>query len=49
MIKEGFRFDGSKAETELGITYTLIRVAIEQAMASYQGNTKSLEVKGALR
>ncbi len=36
-IKEGFRFDGSKAERELGITYTPIRVALEEAIASYQG------------
>ncbi len=35
-IKEGFRFDGSKAERELGITYTPIRVALEEAIASYQ-------------
>jgi nucleoside-diphosphate-sugar epimerase len=29
------RGDGSKAEVELGITYTPIRVAIEEATASY--------------
>ncbi len=34
--KEGFGFDGSKAERELGITYTPIRVAFEEAIASYQ-------------
>lgn len=34
-MKEGFRIDGSKAEKELGITYTPIRVAIEEAIASY--------------
>jgi dihydroflavonol-4-reductase len=33
---EGVRFDGSKAERELGITYTPIRVTIEEAIASYQ-------------
>jgi dihydroflavonol-4-reductase len=36
-MKEGVRFDGSKAERELGITYTPIRVAIEEAIASYRG------------
>jgi dihydroflavonol-4-reductase len=36
-IKEGFRFEGSKAERELGITYTPIRVALEDAITSYQG------------
>lgn len=35
-IREGFRFDGGKAERELGITYTSIRVALEEAIASYQ-------------
>lgn len=35
-MREGFRFDGSKAERELGITYTSIRVALEEAIASYQ-------------
>lgn len=34
-IKEGFRFDGSKAERELGITYTPISDALEEAIASY--------------
>jgi dihydroflavonol-4-reductase len=32
--KQGFSFDGSKAERELGITYTPIRVAVEEAIAS---------------
>lgn len=36
-MKQGLRFDGSKAERELGITYTPIRVALEEAIASYQG------------
>jgi len=35
-MKEGARADGSKAERELGITYTPIRVALEEAIASYQ-------------
>jgi nucleoside-diphosphate-sugar epimerase len=35
-MKEGFRFDGSKAERELGITYTPIRVALEEAIESYK-------------
>jgi dihydroflavonol-4-reductase len=34
-MKEGMRGDGSKAEKDLGITYTPIRVAIEEAIASY--------------
>jgi dihydroflavonol-4-reductase len=36
MIKEGFRFDGSKAERELGISYTPIRLAIEAEIASFR-------------
>jgi len=35
-IKEGSQFDGSKSEKELGITYTPIRSAIEEAIASIQ-------------
>jgi dihydroflavonol-4-reductase len=35
-MKEGFRFDGTKAEKELGITYTPIRVALEEAISSYR-------------
>ncbi len=35
-MKEGLRFDGSKAERELGITYTPIRTAVEEAIASYE-------------
>ena len=35
-IKEGYRFDGTKAERELGITYTPIRTALEEAIASYR-------------
>ena len=36
-MKHGARIDGSKAERELGITYTPIRIALEEAIASYQG------------
>ena len=36
-MQEGFRFDGSKAERELGLTYTPFHLAIEEAIASYQG------------
>ena len=36
-MKEGFRFDGSKAEKELGVTYTPIRQALKEAIESYQG------------
>jgi dihydroflavonol-4-reductase len=35
--KEGFTADGSKAERELGITYTPIRAALEEAIAWYRG------------
>jgi dihydroflavonol-4-reductase len=35
-MKLGFRGDGSKAERELGISYTPIRVTIQEAIASYQ-------------
>jgi dihydroflavonol-4-reductase len=35
-MKEGFAFDGSKAERELGIAYTPVRVALKEAIASYQ-------------
>lgn len=35
-LKEGFIFDGSKAERELGITYTPIRRALAEAVASYR-------------
>ena len=34
-MREGFWGDGSKAERELGITYTPIRTALEEAIASY--------------
>lgn len=36
VMREGFRVDGSKAERKLGISYTPIRVALEEAIASYQ-------------
>jgi dihydroflavonol-4-reductase len=36
-MKEGFRFDGSKAERKLGITYTPIRQTLKEAIESYQG------------
>jgi dihydroflavonol-4-reductase len=35
-MKEGIMADGSKAERELGITYTPIRVALEEAIAWYR-------------
>jgi len=38
-MKEGFVIDGSKAERELGITYTPMRVALEEAIASYREET----------
>ena len=33
-MKEGFAFDGGKAERELGLAYTPIRVAVEEEIAS---------------
>jgi dihydroflavonol-4-reductase len=36
VMKESFRFDGTKAEKELGITYTPIRIALEEAIKSFQ-------------
>ena len=38
VMKEGIRGDGSKAERELGIEYTPIRKAIEEAEASFVVN-----------
>lgn len=35
-MKEDLRFDGSKAERELGIAYAPIRTALEEAIASYE-------------
>lgn len=35
-MKDGAAVDGSKAERELGITYTPIRTALEEAIASYR-------------
>ena len=35
-MKEGAVADGSKAERELGITYTPIRIALEEAIASFR-------------
>lgn len=37
MMKEGFIFDGSKAERELGIKYTPVRQALKEAVESCQG------------
>lgn len=34
-MKQGYIVDGSKAERELGLTYTPIRVALEEAIASF--------------
>ncbi len=36
VMREGFSVDGSKAERELCVKYTPIRVALEEAIASYQ-------------
>jgi dihydroflavonol-4-reductase len=35
-LKAGFSYDGSKAERELGVNYTPIRTALEEAIASYR-------------
>ena len=35
-MKETFLADGSKAEKELGIAYTPVRVALEEATAWYR-------------
>ncbi len=35
-LSKGFVFDGSKAERELGITYTPIKVALEEAVRFYR-------------
>ncbi len=35
-MKEGTRFDGIKAEKELGITYTPVKIALEEAIASFR-------------
>jgi dihydroflavonol-4-reductase len=34
IMKEGFSVDGSKAEKELGLTYTPVRIAIEEEIAA---------------
>ena len=39
MLKEGLQFDGSKAERELGLTYTPIRKAIDDEISSHQTET----------
>jgi len=36
MMGQDIQFDGSKAERELGIAYTPIRTALEEAIASYK-------------
>ncbi len=35
VMKNEFRADGSKAQRELGVEYTPIRVAVAEAIASY--------------
>jgi dihydroflavonol-4-reductase len=41
MAEAGFVFDGSKAEKDLGISYTPIRVAIEETIESYRAERGS--------
>jgi dihydroflavonol-4-reductase len=43
IMKEGFCFDGTKAEKELGITYTPIYQALKEAIRSYQDQPASLK------
>lgn len=38
MLRLGFQFDGSKAERDLGLRYTPVRVAFEEAITSYQSS-----------
>jgi dihydroflavonol-4-reductase len=40
-LKNGFHFDGCKAERELGIRYTPIRAALAEAIESYRGQRKA--------
>ena len=35
-VQAGVAFNGSKSEIELGVTYTPIRVALEQAIESFE-------------
>jgi hypothetical protein len=37
VMKAGFDVDGSKAERELGIKYTSIRAALQEAIDSLKG------------
>jgi hypothetical protein len=36
IMKEGLRVDGSKAERELGLSYTPIEVAFREAIEAYK-------------
>ncbi len=48
-LKHGFLFDGSKAERELGITYTPVRLALEEAVESYRQRERKKGQASALR
>ncbi len=39
MLKEGTQLDQSKAERELGLSYTPIRKAIEDEISTHQAET----------
>jgi len=39
LMKLGYEFDGSKAERELGLEYTPIRTAFEEAIESFKNQT----------
>ena len=41
LMKLGYEFDGSKAERELGLEYTPIRTAYEEAIASFKNQAKA--------
>lgn len=42
LMKQGFKLDGSRAETELGIAYIPIRNALEEAIASFRETDSSV-------
>jgi dihydroflavonol-4-reductase len=44
-LKNGFRCDGSKAERELGIRYTPVRQALEEAIEWYQGEHRVTKLR----
>ncbi len=47
LMKQGFVVDGSKAERDLGLKYTPLRVGVEEAIASFMGEHHSRGTKPA--